>query len=632
MSASQQKQQNTGLTRKLGDLWREAFTENELANVGAEIEDIIRKLEDEPIDNQDAEKALQNIVDEEGAEPKEREIGGEKHLLGVKVEDEEFQQHENFKAEIDTDYHPAQSEVATEVFQNPADMIFRTENLRTIRDENLPEGHVAYENGIMPDFATDGYADRNWRPKARYTGLRSRHGERFDAMGWPASTQLNTGTPVGDDKTVEEFFHNFFNGGDKPSMLDVVPGVDALFANDPILEEYEDDLYEAVAEGSRDALYDLFVSNSPAVLRNSTERWGDVLDEALPTNENYGNIEDLSDLEDHEDYIEMVMERPMILSPEIDASDIQVLDENTYQPEGTFEEEYGEDTTWVMPGISGIEESIVTFEQFAKDQQYLGEVLVEENGEEVMKPVKVDHSDLDRDSFEELAGIGNDDQTGYFAFQNTFVRPDIAPKNDGIVEFRSFSNSPRSYEALVTQKSLMHVYEDVQDVFHEHGLDSENALEFREDAKRNGLDAQLPSGATVGDIYEEDLVDVLAEGVRESFSGEMPYSFELILDDVGEPYDSFEGYLESEFDSLSEFADHTSDLYNSKDIKPGFYSKEDFEKEYNEFVDWFADSYKEEMLGYVDEGSEAEKLEKLANEKTPQDAFQSQARPNAGAD
>lgn len=633
MSASQQKNKSTQnqLVESLGTLWDENFTENSQANVGAEKEDIIRK-EDGLIDNEEAVEAFQSLIETEGAEPKKEEINGEEKLLGVKVDDENFQEHEDFSAEIDTDYHPAQSEIATEVFQNPSDMMFRMEHLSLMRDRNLPEGHEAYENGLMREFATEGEADSNRRPKPRYTGLRSRHGELFDAMGWPAATQLNTGTPVGEDQEIEDFFHSFFNGGEKPGMLDVVPGVDALFANDPLLEEGEDELYEAVAEGGRDLIYDLFVSNSPAVLRNGTERWGDVLDEALPTNENYGNIEDLSEVEDHEDYIEMVMERPMILSPEVDGSEIQVLDEETHQPEGTVDEEYGMESTWVMPGLSGIEESVVTFEQFAEDQQYLGEILVEEDGEEVMKPVKVDHSNLERDDFLELAGLGREDEEGYFSFHNTFVRPDIAPKNDGIIEFRSFSNSPRSHEALLTQKSLINVYDEVQELFDQHGLKTENALEFREDAKRNGLDAELPNGADLEAVYENELVDILAEGVRESFSGELPYSAELVLDDL-DHYDSFEGYLDSQFDDLSEFTDYTAQLYDEKDLEPGTYSVDEFEDEYSEFVDWFTDTYREEMLNYVEEGTEAEKIEKQATSTNPHAGFEDNKRTHSvGAD
>lgn len=631
MSASQQKQKDPDLTTIIGDAWNEAFTENSKENVGAEKEDIIRD-EDGLIDNEDAVEAFNNLMENEGAEPETEEINGEEELLGVSVEDDNFKEHEDFSAEIDTDYHPAQSEIATEVFQNPSDMMFRMEHLSLLRDRNLPEGHEAYENGLMREFATEGEDDRNRRPKPRYTGLRSRHGELFDAMGWPAATQLNTGTPVGEEQTIEEFFHSFFNGGEKPGMLDVIPGVDALFANDPVLEEDEDGLYEAVAEGGRDLIYDLFVSNSPAVLRNGTERWGDVLDEALPTNENYGNIEDLSEVEDHEDYIEMVMERPMILSPEVDGSEIQVLDEETHRPEGTVEEEYGMESTWVMPGLSGIEESVVTFEQFAEDQQYLGEILVEEDGEEMMKPVKVDHSNLEKDDFLELAGLGRDDEDGYFSFHNTFVRPDIAPKNDGIIEFRSFSNSPRSQEALLTQKSLINVYDEVQQLFHDHGLETENALDFREDAKRNGLDAELPSGVKLETVYENELVDILAEGVRESFSGELPYSAELVLDDL-DHYDSFEGYLSNQFDDLTEFADYTAHLYDEKDLEPGTYSVDKFEDEYSQFVDWFTDTYREEMLNYIEEGTEAEKIEKRANETTPHNAFEANKRTQSvGAD
>ncbi len=633
MSASQQKNKSnqTQLVESLGTIWDQNFTENSQANVGAEKEDIIRDSEG-LIDNEEAVEAFQNLIANEGAEPETEEINGEEKLLGVSVEDENFQDHAEFSAEIDTDYHPAQSEIATEVFQNPSDMMFRMEHLSQMRDENLPEDQEAYENGLMREFATEGEADRNSRPKPRYTGLHSRHGELFDAMGWPAATQLNTGTPVGEEKDIDEFFHEFFNGGDKPGMLDVIPGVDALFANDPVLEEDEDGMYEAVAEGGRDLIYDLFVSNSPAVLRNGTERWGDVLDEALPTNENYGNIEDLSEVESHEDYIEMVMERPMILSPEVDASDIQVLDEETHRPEGTVEEEYDMDSTWVMPGLSGIEESVVTFEQFTEDQQYLGEILVEEDGEEVMKPVKVDHSDKSTEDFLDLAGLGEEDEAGYFTFHNTFVRPDIAPKNDGIIEFRSFSNSPRSQEALLTQKSLINVYEDVQGLFQDHGLKTENALEFREDAKRNGLDATLPNGTELGTVYKDELVDILAEGVRESFSGELPYSAELVLDEF-DHYDSFEGVLDSQFDDLSDFADYTAQLYNETDLEPGTYSSEEFEDEYNEFVDWFTETYREEMLNYVDEGTEAEKIEKQATPTNPHAGFESNKRTHSvGAD
>jgi len=625
MSASNQKSKITGeeLVESVGDDWREEYSENSKENVGAEKEDIIRNSEG-LIGNEDAVEAFNNLIENEDAEPETEEINGEEILLGVSVDDENFQEHEDFSAEIDTDYHPAQSELATEVFQNPADMLFRMEHLSMLRDRNLPEDHEAYENGLMREFALKREADSKRRPKPRYTGLRSRHGELFDTIGWPAATQLNTGTPVGEEKSIEDFFHSFFNGGDHPGMLEVVPGVDALFANDPVLEE-EDGMYEASVEGGRDLIYDLFVSNSPAVLRNHTERWGDVLDEALPTNENYGNIEDLSDIDDHEDYISMAMERPMILSPEVDASDIRVLDEETHRPQGTLEEEYDIDSTWVMPGLSGIEESVVTLDQFAEDKMYLGEVLVEKDGEQEMKPVKVDHSDYDRDDFLELAGLGPEDEAGYFTYHNTFVRPDIAPKNNGIIEFRSFSTSPRSNEAFLTQKSLINVHEDVQRLFSQHGLSDENALEFREDAKRNGIDAELPDGTALSKFYRDELVDVLTEGVRESFSGELPYSAELVLDDVDQ-YDSFGDYLDSRFDSLSDFTEYTAKLYDENSIDPGTYGTDEFEDEYGEFMDWMAETYRDEMMNYIDEGTEAEKIEQQANRNFPHQAFESNKR------
>lgn len=614
--------------KSLANTWDQNQRSNSLYNVGSEVEDLISDEEGLPIGNRDAEAIMENLVRNENADPTRKEIGGEERLLGTNIEDERFQRHVDFPAEIDTDYHPAQSEIATEVFRNPADMAFRTENLRYLRDRNLPEGMNAHELAMFSGLSLPGLQPEDKSmPKARYTGLSSRHGDAFDAMGWIGATQLNTGSPVGEEMSTEEFFHSFFNGGEKPSMLDVVPAVDALFANDPVFQEGEDELYEMVAEGGRDIIYDFFVSKSPAVLRRNTERWGDILDEAIPTNENYGNIEDLSGIEDHEDYIDMAMERPMILSPEVDASNMQVLDPETREPIGTVEEEYGKDSTWVMPGLSEVEESTVSFDQFLEDRQYLGEILVE--GEDDLVPVKVDHTNLEEDEFQDLAGLGREDEAGYFTFHNTFVRPDVAPKNNGVVEFRSFSNSPRSYEALLTQKSLMHVYEGVQDLFADHGLSSENSLDVREDVKREGLDAQLPSGHTVQEVYENNLVDLLAEGVRESFSGEeVPYSMGVVLEGI-DHYDDFGDYLDKEFEDLRDFTEYTSVAFEAGlQPEPGEYSMNEFEEEYNEFVDWFTETYRDTMQQYLNEPTEAEKLEKQVNEKGGQEALTENVRDN----
>ena len=631
MSVSQKKFTINNVRRTLGEHWRAKFRENNEFNLGAEVEDPVLDGEGDPIGNEDAEKALRNIVDNEGATPKEREINGMEKLLGTKIEDENFQRHEDFAAEVDTDYHPAQSEIATEVFRNPADMVFRTENLRHMRDRNLLEGQNAYEMAIFEAFATSGEnPEANHVPKPRYDSLRGLHGEMFDSMGWIASTQLNKGTPVGDDQTVEEFFHGFFNGGDLPSMLDVAPVVDALFANDPILEEI-DEVYELLAEGGRDMVYDHFVSGSPAVLRNNTQRWGDILDEALPTNENYGYIEDLSGIDDHEDYIDMVMDRPMILSPEVDAEQVQVLDPETHEVVGTASEEWGMDSTWVMPGLEDVEESTISFKQFLEDRKYLGEVRVEKDGEAEMMPVKVDHSNLSQKDFEDLATVDREDGSGYFELHNTFVRPDIAPKNNGVVEFRSSSNSPRTYEALLSNMAMMPMHENVQEFLAAYGLKTENSLEFREDAKRNGLDAELPNGKTVEDVHREGFVNILSEGVRQSFSGEeLPYTMEMILDDA-DVYDDFGSYLDSEFDDLRDFAEFTTQLYDDGAVpEPGSYDLDEFESEYEDFVDWFAETYEETMNGYLDEPTEAEKFEERANENSTGEAFEANVRPHYG--
>ncbi|MFB6115724.1 MAG: hypothetical protein ABEK04_05580, partial [Candidatus Nanohalobium sp.] len=517
---------------------------------------------------------------------------------------------------------------------NPADMAFRTEHLRFLRDRNLPEGVSSHELGAFPQLSLPGEDPEHLkRPKPRYTGLNSRHGESFGSMGWIGATQLNTGSPVGEEMSTGEFFGDFYGSDDRPSILDVLPGVDAPYMNDAKFERRgsladrldheeeekellelaldgeldkvldEENEYELTMEGLRDLIYEDFVKGSPAVLRKGTGRGEDVLGEEVPTNENYGYIEDLTDVEDHGDYIDMVMERPMILSPEVDASDIEVLDPDTHEVVGTFDEEYGEDSTWVMPGLSDIEESTVTFEQFLEDGMYLGEVLVD--GE--MQPVKVDHTDMDEKDFVELAGLNQEEEgDGYFTLHNTFVRPDVAPKNNGVIEFRSESNSSRSYEALLTQKSMMHVYDDVLDVFAGHGLNGENSLDFREEAKREGLDAELPDGTGLQELYQNELVDVLSEGVRESFSGKTPYSMEIVLEGVDQ-YDDFRDYLEAEFDDLTDFAEYTSIAFEAG-VRPerGKYSGEEFEEQHEKFVDWFTDTYEQAVHEYVDDGFENE--------------------------
>jgi len=323
----------------------------------------------------------------------------------------------------------------------------------------------------------------------------------------------------------------------------------------------------------------------------------------------------------------MVMERPMILSPEVDAKQIQVLDPETREPVGNASEEWNMYSTWVMPGLSGIEESTVSFKQFLEDRQYLGEVLMEKNGEEKMMPVKVDHSNLSDSKFENLATVDRENGAGYFDLHNTFVRPDIAPKNNGVVEFRSSSNSPRTYEALLSNMAMMPMHTEVQEFMSAYGLDTGNSLEVREDVKRNGLDAELPNGKTVEDVHREGLVSILSEGVRQSFSDEaLPYTVEMLIENV-DHYDDFHGYLDSEFESLREFTEFTADLYDTDNVpEPGSYDIDEFESEYDQFVDWFAETYEEQMTEYLGELTEAEKTLERLNEKSSKDALDTNMR------
>lgn len=175
--------------------------------------------------------------------------------------------------------------------------------------------------------------------------------------------------------------------------------------------------------------------------------------------------------------------------------------------------------------------------------------------------------------------------------------------------------------------AMMPMHNQVQEFLAAYGLKTENSLEFREDAKRNGLDAELPNGKTVEDVHSEGLVNILSEGVRQSFSGdELPYTMEMVLEDV-DYYDDFEAYLDSEFDDLRDFAEFTTELYDDGTVpEPGTYEMDEFESEYEEFVDWFTETYQETMSGYLDEPTEAEKFEERVNENSVDQATKTNVR------
>ncbi len=585
----------------------ENYRNNPEKSAGGEVEDGIHHSEThEAADNDTAEEIIQNIYEDATVEAEKDtiETGGEEADIGVTLQDSPLPGSEQFKPVIDTDFSPHQGEVASTVTYNPADLIFGIDRPRRIRDRNLPEDYSSYEIGLkkemmfsdvqgphsLQDFvkgeASAGESHR--RPKPRYSAFVENDGDTFHAMGAPAASQTNVGTPVGSDLSADEFFFEFFNGGDKASVPELSPAVSSLFNADPIFSKQSND-YEIEVEAGRDLIYDLFVSESDAVSRKEAEeRWGDVLEEALPTNQNYGRIDDFTEIEGVEDFVEIVASRPAKLAPEISPDQIKLGDEFGAETLAELQASRGvdEQEQWALFDQNRQEMDLETLEQ---ERKYEGKVFVD--GELV--EATIDHRGLEQDEFDEL-------MDGYFDIQNSMVRPDVAPKVNGVVEFRDFTHSDRTYQAVLTQRAFMQKYGEVQEVFAEAGVDSETAEEFREEVVYQGLDAEMPdyttgfgSEASLREFYRFELLPVLEEGVREAFSDETPYVVQKLAEH--EEYDDFEDDVLSEFDDLSEFLEY-QDLMDEVD-----YRAEGYGEESEAFVDWFVETaYREEMEHWLD--------------------------------
>jgi len=78
---------------------------------------------------------------------------------------------------------------------------------------------------------------------------------------------------------------------------------------------------------------------------------------------------------------------------------------------------------------------------------------------------------------------------------------------------------------------------------------------------------------------------------------------------------------------LREFTEFTADLYDTDNVpEPGSYDIDEFESEYDQFVDWFAETYEEQMTEYLSELTEAEKTLERLNEKSSKDALDTNMR------
>ncbi|EGQ43140.1 MAG: hypothetical protein J07AB43_11300, partial [Candidatus Nanosalina sp. J07AB43] len=325
----------------------EEYRQNPQEKLGGEVEDSIQDEESlESAGRHEAMVNIGNILDSD-VETEEKTVssGSGEKLSGATLKDSPLEEdpEEAFNPDIDTDFSPHQGEVASAVVDNPADLVFGVDRPRRIRDRNLPDGLASFEYALKPGMMFPdwdgthnrkemvsgdldmGEEHRMWDP--RYFTFELLDGEEFHAMGTPTATQLNSGTPVGEEMNSDEFFYKFFNGGDKASVPEIAMGLSTLFDADPLFSGNREDGYDIEVESGRDMIYDLFVSESDAVSRKEAhERWEDELVEALPTNENYGCIEDFTSLSKNqavEDYVETIMDRPAKLAPAIEPEQIK---------------------------------------------------------------------------------------------------------------------------------------------------------------------------------------------------------------------------------------------------------------------------------------------------------------------
>lgn len=629
------------VARELAENLREDFENNSKYNTGAEVEDLVLRAEDEyfePLNNQEAEELLQNIHESSdlNTELETESMDGREVVKSVKVKQSPFpflDEEEPFYAEIDNDLGPRQSEVATPIIDNPADLTFWLENLRRERDKQV-ENHDVFAAGLSPEFmfedvkgedSLDKYLHDNIeevdrRPGERYDALHKNHGAQFNAMKYPASTQLNSGLPVGEGMTLDELVFWLENGGSEPSLSDVTQAESAVFDADMIAKKNDQGEYESVLESGREMIYDLFIANSDAADREDVEeRWGDELGKALPSNNNYGLLETTNDAWSVEDVVEATMSTPGIMSADISPSDVHV--EETGE---TVEQHVDSDEIWVVFDNNRMDKNLG---EALEDGEYAAKFL--KDGELV--DVKVKHDlvdDHDIHSFDEESMNFNDYMDlakDYVTTQSTFVRPDIALKMDGngIAEGRNYSNSPRTTQAILDQKGLLMKMPDIQEQYAE--LSGEEAKDFREEVNRKGLDAEFSDGS-LRDLQAEN-VDIKAEGLKDSFPEDrLPYTFEVLAEEY-ESLDTtgttgFREFLDDKFSDADEFIDYQIEKYNEGPGKQGKLDVEDWSQQYDDFQDWFVETaYVDPMNQYLGEATVNQQLVEEANCVKPEEAY-----------
>lgn len=391
--------------------------------------------------------------------------------------------------------------------------------------EALPEGTGLYRVGHVPGFmlpefddfydrkkfeADDAYPTReDWEQfmtqKRRYIDHLDSHGSEVMSIGGTDSTQVTMCPDMPEEDSsfmdpVDQMFADFYGEGSQASMMAISPILYAPFMNSPVFEETEEG-HELVHHMGREWAYSNGFDDSD-----------------FANADKYGFVDDLTGVESVEDAIDAFAEKRMQFSAQVDAADLEVVEDG-----GSLAEAYGDEheqidaDTGVNVRVGGGDYGLVTFKDVAEQRGFEGQVsLPSEDDEDDAVKVRVDYTDLDDDAFVETLW-------GHFHAHASGVWPNYNPRfTAGAVESRDYGDSPRLTEAVDTQAAVFLKWEAIQS-YAEENLDMHDSYAdiVRDGVGQEALGFVLPSGDTVEDAWygsegEEGLLDILEEGVSEA--------------------------------------------------------------------------------------------------------------------
>ena len=630
-----------------------AYVENNFYNLGIEIEDLVFDEDLNPLTRQQAHQTLENIAEDLGedrAKLKRATVEGETVPKKVEILDSPFVNEngeDEFLGEIDFDLNPRQSEIATPVVHNPVDALFEAERMQRIRDRNLPEGYRAHAVGLTPEsmfpdiiegnlnlvefargnFDVDEKEDRMLGE--RYKGLKDAHGKELYAMGSTGSIQTNAGTGASTPEEADQQFFKVYDGGDKASIMSLARSISAKSNSDRIhLVKVTDDgeiEYEPVVESGRDFSYDVFVNSSEAAERPGGTRWEELSERLggnveIQRNDNYGFIEKLSELDEEDttlDVISNLLEMNKIMPAEdVRAGEIYIEEDQTLAD--LLEMDEAEEYTVFFDH----EAENGTLKEILDNGEYKARFLV--NGE--MKDGFVRH-DRKADEWEDLF-------SGYVDMHDTMVRADDANKMGGVEEWRSSSNNFNKNETILSDIGALRAKDEIQELFQYLGVEDQNEGHFRDQAALEGMSVQLPEGTTLEDTTYMGLLPEFVKGIKKSFKpDELAYTFELAAssyeDSAVSDQKSFREFMDDAWDGIDDFVDWSIRYHDTVPGKQGWMEYSEWSDEYEEFIDWTAETYVSDMVELYENGTPNERITELANEENPQDAYKSTARTSA---